>query len=91
MGLDIILYVLMITILTAIAVVAAKYYKELGIFGGLLGALFSYVCLTSEVLILNTAYDQTAQEFVYQTYPITFFAWIPLILMGLNFVLVVKK
>jgi len=90
-GLDVLLYAFMGITLVSVAVLAAKFYRSIGLFGGLFGAIFSYICFTSENLILNTVYDQTAQEFVSQTYPMTFFAWIPFVLMVLNFVVAIKK
>lgn len=72
-------------------VVAAKFYSGLGAVGGLLGSIFFYLCLTSPDLILNTAYDQTAQAFVYQTYPMGFFSWVIFGLAVTNFVIIAKK
>lgn len=90
-GLDLILYVFINVILIAVAVLAYKYWGLLGAFGSIIGAILSYTVMTSETLILNTTYDQTAQAFVYQTYPMGFFAWIPIVLTGLNIVVALKK
>jgi hypothetical protein len=81
-GLDIIIYVFMVTILLVMAVLTVKVkgLGLLGLFGGLLGSLFTYICFTNENLILNTVYDQTAQVFVNQVYSMEFFSWVPLIL-----------
>lgn len=90
-GLDIILYVFINGILIAFAVLAWKFWGLLGALGALIGGILSYVVLTSETLILNTVYDQAAQVFVSQTYPMGFFGFIPLILTGLNFIVALKK
>lgn len=89
-GLDIVIYALMLIVPIATAALAAKFYGGLGILGGLLAAIFTYICFTSDTLILNTTYDQTAQAFVFTTYPMGFFAWIPLGLMVVNFIVAVK-
>ena len=83
----------MIVILFFTMVLGAKLkgLGLLGLFGGLLGSLFSYICFTSENLVLNTTYDQTAQIFVYQTYPMSWFAWIPLILVAANFIVALDR
>lgn len=91
MGLDFLLYVFMVTILIVLAVVAAKFYGMLGAFGGLIGAVFTYMAFTSDTLILNTVYDPTAQAFVSQSVDMGFFSWILLILTVFNFVVVLKK
>lgn len=90
-GLDIILYLFTNIILIVFAVLAWKYWGYLGAIGGLIGAILTYTVLTSDTLIFNTAYDQTAQEFVSQTVPMGFFAYIPLILTALNFIVALKK
>lgn len=91
MGLELILYFFINVILIATSALAFKYWRMLGAIGGLIGAVLSYIVFTSDTLILNTTYDQTAQAFVSQTYPMGFFAWIPIILTGLNFVVALKK
>ncbi len=90
-GLDFVLYVFINVILIALAVVAYKYWGLLGAIGAVIGAILSYLVFTSDTLIMNVTYDQTAQEFVYQSYPMGFFAYIPLILTALNVIVALKK
>jgi len=84
-------YLVIIGVLAALAVLSFKLWSGIGMLGGLIGAIFAYYCLTSQTLITNTVYDQTAQAWVYTSMPIGFFAYIPLILAALNLVLVAKK
>jgi len=85
------IYLVIIGVLIAFAVMTLKLWGGLGMVGGLIGAIFAYYCLTSQNLITNTLYDQTAQTWVYTTMPIGFFAYVPLLLCALNLILVVKK
>jgi hypothetical protein len=82
---------LIIGVLSALAIIAFKYWSILGAFGGLLGAIFSYICLTSQYLIVQSVWDETQQAWTQQLYPIGFFAYLPLVLTALNFFMVLKK
>lgn len=90
-SLDLGLYVIMLGLLAVLAILAFKFWPVLGAMGGLLGAVFSYICLSSTGLITQTVYDPALSIWVYQVYPMGFFAYVPVLLMVLNFVLVVKK
>ena len=87
-GLDLTIFIIMIVIEAATLILALKLkgLGLLGIFGGLLGSIFSYIAFTNQFLILNTNYDQAAHVFVNQAFPMGFFAWIPLILAVSNFI-----
>ena len=91
MNMELVIYVFINVILIAIAVLAAKFWSVLGTFGGLIGAIMTLLVFQAPNLILQTVYDQTAQVFVQQTYPMGFFAWIPLVLTALNFIVALKK
>jgi hypothetical protein len=90
-NLDLTLYLALTAIIGALAVLAYKYWSILGVFGGLLGAILSYICLTSPYLILQSVWNETGQVWVQQLYPMGFFAYVPIVLMALCFVVALKK
>jgi hypothetical protein len=90
-NLDIIIYILIISILIIFAIIAFKYLPILGALGGLLGAIFSYIALTSQNMIIQTVWNETAQTWVQQLYPMGFFAYVPVILTAVCFMIALKK
>ena len=86
---DIIIYVMINAFLIVFAVLTFKFWSGLGAFGGLIGSLFAYMVFVDPEIVFNSTY--TAEGFVYQSVEMGFFAFIPLILAIMNFVLVLKK
>jgi hypothetical protein len=88
---ELIIYLLMLTLMCVFAVLAYRFWSVLGVFGGLLGAIFTYMSLTDTVLVINTAWSETQQAFVSSSVDMGFFAYVPLILTALNIVVALKK
>jgi hypothetical protein len=87
---DLIIYLLINGLLIALIVLAAKFWSVLGAFGGLIGAILSYLALTSTSIEYNSTYDATQAIWVYQSMPMEFFAYVPVLLTFLCIVVVFK-
>lgn len=82
---DLIIYLLILVITGVFAVLGFKYWWLLGAVGGVLGAVFTYLTFQATEIVTQIVYDQTAQVWVYQTVPMGFFAYVPLVLAALCF------
>lgn len=90
-GIDIWVYILVNASLLMFAVLALKVWNYMGLIGGFIGILLSMYVMDAENLTIYTVYDETASAWVYQYYPMGFFAFIPVVLTVLNLVLIFLK
>jgi hypothetical protein len=81
----------MLALTGGFAFVAYRFWSAAGLFGALIGGIFSYQCLTETELIISTAYDQSLGVFVHDAVGMGFFAYVPVVLVGLNLIMTLKK
>jgi hypothetical protein len=87
---DLIVYGLICIFLVSTAILSAKYWGVLGVFGAVIGAIFSLIVFDASELAIRTVYVE-GLGWVSQSIPLGFFAYIPLILTGLNVIVAIKK
>lgn len=90
-NMDILVYLVINVFLLLFVVLAVKFWRYLGSVGGLIGMILSIYVYGTENLVLKTMYNPTTSEFVYVTYPMGFFAYIPIVLTVLNLVVIFKE
>jgi hypothetical protein len=82
---DLLVYLILVAWLLISFFISVQYWTLFGVFAALApGVLVTLVLLQEESFIVGSFYDPTAQTIVYQTMPIGYLIWIPIMLLILN-------
>jgi len=87
---DLVIFLVINGFLLAFAVLSYLFWGSLGAFGGLIGAIFTLMTFQDPLLVVKSVYDPSTSLWVHESMAMGYFAWVPLILTALNFVVVLK-